>query len=193
MPVLVKLFSHKIFENRRCPDLVPRLHHIFSGFILAALELSEAADVMYPLFCQLCSTPFLSRMSVNCTIVPHRTLLRGWAATHKRPVRMREKLSKAKPRDIKGVVCRGLPWVLFWPEILLSPIMRSRYKRIVMQSSSESSAEHALVDALRIVFLRHQGRSWAQVKAETGISKGTAQRAMAGLPRTPIATASPSP
>jgi len=108
-------------------------------------------------------------------------------------VRMREKLSKAKPRDIKGVVCRGLPWVLFWPEILLSPIMRSRYKRIVMQSSSESSAEHALVDALRIVFLRHQGRSWAQVKAETGISKGTAQRAMAGLPRTPIATASPSP
>src|SRR5947209_14048623 len=31
-----------------------------------------------------------------------------------KPVRMREKLSKAKPRDIKGV-CRGLPWVLFWP------------------------------------------------------------------------------
>ncbi len=27
-------------------------------------------------------------------------------------MRMREKLSKAKPRDIKGVVCRGLPWVL---------------------------------------------------------------------------------
>ena len=107
-------------------------------------------------------------------------------------MRMREKLSKAKPRDIKGVVCRGLPWVLFWPEILLSPIMRSRYKRIVMQSSSESSAEHALVDALRIVFLRHQGRSWAQVKAETGISKGRAQRAMAGLPKTPVATAPPS-
>jgi hypothetical protein len=70
--------------------------------------------------------------------------------------------------------------------------MRSRSKRIVMQSSSESSAEHALVDALRIVFLGHQGRSWAQVKAETGISKGTAQRAMAGLPKTPVATASPS-
>src|SRR6266571_1714615 len=44
--------------------------------------------------------------------------------------------------------------------------MRSRYKRIVMQSSSESSAEHALVDALRIVFLRHRGRSWAQIKAD---------------------------
>src|SRR6266700_4916844 len=36
----------------------------------------------------------------------------------------REKLSKAKPRDSKGVVCRGLPWVLFWPEILLT---RSRW------------------------------------------------------------------
>jgi len=81
---------------------------------------------------------------------------------------------------------------LFWPEILLSPIMRSRYKRIVMQSSSESSAEHALVDALRIVFLRHRGRSWAQIKADTGISKGTAQRAMAGLPKTPVLSASPS-
>ena len=76
---------------------------------------------------------------------------------------------------------------MFWPEILLSPIMRSRYKRIVM-----SSAEHALVDALRIVFLRHRGRSWAQIKADTGISKGTAQRAMAGLPKTPVATAPPS-
>ena len=60
-----------------------------------------------------------------------------------------------------------------------------------MQSSSESSAEHALVDALRIVFLRHRGRSWAQIKADTGISKGTAQRAMAGLPKTPVATAPP--
>ena len=82
---------------------------------------------------------------------------------------------------------------MFWPEILLSPIMRSRYKRIVMQSSSESSAEHALVDALRIVFLRHQGRSWVQIKAETGISKGTAQRAVASsLPKTPPATQFPS-
>ncbi len=48
------------------------------------------------------------------------------------------------------------------------------------------------VDALRIASLRCQGRSWAQIKADTGISKGRAQRAMAGLPRTPIATASPS-
>src|SRR6266567_5487924 len=42
--------------------------------ILAALELWEAEDVMmYPLLCQLCSTLFLPRRLVNCTIVPHRT------------------------------------------------------------------------------------------------------------------------
>jgi len=44
------------------------------------------------------------------------------------------------------------------------------------------------VDALRIASLRRQGRSWAQIKDDTGISKGTAQRAMAGLPKTPVAT-----
>jgi DNA invertase Pin-like site-specific DNA recombinase len=43
------------------------------------------------------------------------------------------------------------------------------------------------VDALRIASLRRQGRSWSQIKAETGVSKGTAQRAVAGLPKTPIA------
>ena len=42
-----------------------------------------------------------------------------WGSEGEAPVRMREKLSKVKPRDIKGVVCRGLPWVLFWPEIYL--------------------------------------------------------------------------
>ena len=40
------------------------------------------------------------------------------------------------------------------------------------------------VDTLRIASLRAQGRSWAEVEAETGISKGTAQRAVAGLPKT---------
>ncbi len=34
-------------------------------------------------------------------------------ALREKPVRIGEKLSKAKPRDIKGVVCRGLPWSLF--------------------------------------------------------------------------------
>jgi DNA invertase Pin-like site-specific DNA recombinase len=43
------------------------------------------------------------------------------------------------------------------------------------------------VDPLRIASLRHQGRSWAEITLETGISKGTAQRAVANLPTTPVA------
>jgi DNA invertase Pin-like site-specific DNA recombinase len=39
-----------------------------------------------------------------------------------------------------------------------------------------------IVDASRIASLRAQGRSWAQIVAETGASKGTAQRALVGLP-----------
>jgi DNA invertase Pin-like site-specific DNA recombinase len=40
-----------------------------------------------------------------------------------------------------------------------------------------------IVDASRIASLREQGRSWAQIVAETGASKGTAQRALMGLPK----------
>ncbi len=39
------------------------------------------------------------------------------------------------------------------------------------------------VDAARIAALRAQGRSWREVCAETGLSKGTAQRAISGLPK----------
>jgi DNA invertase Pin-like site-specific DNA recombinase len=39
------------------------------------------------------------------------------------------------------------------------------------------------VDAFRIASLRAQGRSWAQITAETGVSKGTAQRAVLALPK----------
>jgi DNA invertase Pin-like site-specific DNA recombinase len=35
-----------------------------------------------------------------------------------------------------------------------------------------------VVDASRIVSLRSEGRSWAAIVAETGVSKGTAQRAI---------------
>jgi len=35
-----------------------------------------------------------------------------------------------------------------------------------------------IVDAFRIAALRSQGRSWAQVKDELGVSRGTAQRAL---------------
>ena len=40
-----------------------------------------------------------------------------------------------------------------------------------------------VVDATRIASLRAQGRSWAQIVAETGASKGTAQRAVETLPK----------
>jgi DNA invertase Pin-like site-specific DNA recombinase len=40
-----------------------------------------------------------------------------------------------------------------------------------------------IVDASKIASLREQGRSWAQIVAETGASKGTAQRALIGLPK----------
>ena len=39
------------------------------------------------------------------------------------------------------------------------------------------------VDALRIASLRAQGRSWAEIVAEVKVGKGTAQRAVAGLPK----------
>jgi DNA invertase Pin-like site-specific DNA recombinase len=41
------------------------------------------------------------------------------------------------------------------------------------------------VDATRITRLRRQGLSWSEITRETGISKGTAQRAMAGLRKSP--------
>jgi DNA invertase Pin-like site-specific DNA recombinase len=40
------------------------------------------------------------------------------------------------------------------------------------------------VDAARIASLRARGRSWREVTAEMGISKGSAQRAFWGLPKT---------
>ena len=49
------------------------------------------------------------------------------------------------------------------------------------------------VDVRRIASLRNQGRSWAEITRETGISKGTAQRAQASsLPKTPAACTSSS-
>jgi DNA invertase Pin-like site-specific DNA recombinase len=49
------------------------------------------------------------------------------------------------------------------------------------------------VDVQRIDSLRREGRSWAEITRETGISKGTAQRAQASsLPKTPAAHTSPS-
>ncbi len=39
------------------------------------------------------------------------------------------------------------------------------------------------VEAARIAILRAQGRSWREIVSETRISKGTAQRALSGLPK----------
>jgi DNA invertase Pin-like site-specific DNA recombinase len=44
------------------------------------------------------------------------------------------------------------------------------------------------VNAQSIAVLRGQGQSWAQIEAETGITKGTAQRAFARLPKNPSLT-----
>src|SRR5205814_4462886 len=40
-----------------------------------------------------------------------------------------------------------------------------------------------IVDDYRIASLRSQGCSWAQITDETGIRRGTAHRAIAGLPK----------
>lgn len=46
-----------------------------------------------------------------------------------------------------------------------------------------------VVDASRIATLRAQGRSWAEIKTEVGISKGTAQRAVSRLPKNLVSAA----
>ena len=47
-----------------------------------------------------------------------------------------------------------------------------------------------VVNALRIAAFRRSGASWAKVCRELGVSKGTAQRALQGLPKNPPTRAS---
>lgn len=49
-----------------------------------------------------------------------------------------------------------------------------------------------IVNVARIAGLRAQGASWATIKAELRVSKGTAQRAVAGLPKNPSTAISPN-
>jgi DNA invertase Pin-like site-specific DNA recombinase len=49
------------------------------------------------------------------------------------------------------------------------------------------------LDARRIAALRNSGASWATICRETGLSKGTAQRALHSLPKNPAVAASVSP
>src|SRR5438445_12705912 len=72
--------------------------------------------------------------------------LRGWAA-----VRMREKLSKAKPRDIKGVVCRGLPWSLF--SLRFSSKLRDPDFGTVITSALKIGVSRGLVNGLHVFSL----------------------------------------
>ena len=71
----------------------------------------------------------------------------------------RGKLSKAKPRDSKGVVCRGLPWVLFWPEILLT-----RSRLITFQTFVPF---HLITDAGKMQSASGQRESAANRRLET--------------------------
>lgn len=48
---------------------------------------------------------------------------------------------------------------------------------------------HVFVDARRIAMLRKGGASWAAICRETGLSKGTAQRALHSLPKNPASIA----
>src|SRR2546423_8782778 len=53
--------------------------------------------------------------------------------------------------------------------------------RDARNKGQEIGRPRLIVDVSRIASLRSQGRSWAQITDETGVSKGTAQRAFAGL------------
>lgn len=43
-----------------------------------------------------------------------------------------------------------------------------------------------LVDAAQIAVLRNEGHSWNEISHATGVSKGTAQRALSACPKTPL-------
>jgi len=47
-----------------------------------------------------------------------------------------------------------------------------------------------IVDARRIAMVRNSGASWSTICHETGLSKGTAQRAIQGLPKNDLRCAS---
>ncbi|HEV2386778.1 MAG TPA: recombinase family protein [Candidatus Acidoferrales bacterium] len=49
-----------------------------------------------------------------------------------------------------------------------------------------------VVDALEIARLRTSGASWSEITAKLGVSKGTAQRAAASLPKNPAANILPT-
>lgn len=65
-------------------------------------------------------------------------------------------------------------------------LIRDRVKSGLAVAKAEGrrlGRPRAIVDADRIWLLRERGRSWREITEETGISKGTAQRAVRFLPK----------
>jgi AraC-like DNA-binding protein len=57
------------------------------------------------------------------------------------------------------------------------------YPDSLSEYEKESGRPRVIVDASRVAALRARGKSWSQVQAELGMSKGTVQRAFAALPK----------
>ena len=72
---------------------------------------------------------------------------------------------------------------------------RAEFERALIQERVRAAIRNArakgkrlgrprvIVDASRIAGLRAQGLSWSYIQAELGVSKGTAQRVFADLPK----------
>jgi len=67
----------------------------------------------------------------------------------------------------------------FERELIRNRVRSGIASAVLMESDSDAPR----VDASRITSLRDQGLSWAQITGELSISKGTAQRAAAGFPK----------
>jgi len=77
----------------------------------------------------------------------------------------------------------------------LAFLLRSEFERELTRSRVRSGLAAArkkgkrfgrprvLVDAQRVFVLRNNGASWSAICRATGLSKGTAQRALYGLPK----------
>jgi len=63
-----------------------------------------------------------------------------------------------------------------------------RIRTLAGQARARAQGKHigrpkATVDVPRLAALRSQGYSWSQIVQQTGVSMGTAQRALASLPK----------
>ena len=66
---------------------------------------------------------------------------------------------------------------------LVQERVRGRVAECTRQRKATWEAPRVIVDARQIASLRAQGRSWSQIRDETGVSKGTAQGAFVSLPK----------